>query len=416
MNDHDIELNTRNVKARTVAFLVALALAVAAFAVGITSLSRKSPGYYDVEANTDDETILYAKTVRLRYYFADGKADIRSTLRELQTVYPGALKEFSRMLDAETTFPGVINPAMLNSNPGKEMTVSAELLAVLTDAYEKTCEQQGYNMFAGPLYAVWDTLLYLEEPQSFDPAVNASEQERIRRIAAVVNDLDNFRFEVVDAVKHIVRFDYSDTVRRMLEEEELGDRILDLNLLREAYLLRLIGDRLEQRGFSDGYLSTTDGQVLCLSGELPGDYCLYGFEDSGAAVPAATAPLRGGSAFSHFRTLPFPDETYGYYVVESEQDTLRRHPFVPASGEYPNVLESSCVLEDRGDLVAACYANLRLNACPDLNAASALAAKLSQAAAFTLQTGNSRTVCANARAQAALNPVEEGGWSLSPLP
>ena len=272
MNDHDIELNTRNVKARTVAFLVALALAVAAFAVGITSLSRKSPGYYDVEANTDDETILYAKTVRLRYYFADGKADIRSTLRELQTVYPGALKEFSRMLDAETTFPGVINPAMLNSNPGKEMTVSAELLAVLTDAYEKTCEQQGYNMFAGPLYAVWDTLLYLEEPQSFDPAVNASEQERIRRIAAVVNDLDNFRFEVVDAVKHIVRFDYSDTVRRMLEEEELGDRILDLNLLREAYLLRLIGDRLEQRGFSDGYLSTTDGQVLCLSGELPGDW------------------------------------------------------------------------------------------------------------------------------------------------
>ena len=414
MND-DIELSTKHLKLRAVAFVLALAVALAAFTVGVLSLTRKSPGYYDVEASTDDETILYAKSLRLSYYFPDEKTDIRGTLRQLQTVYPGALKEYSRLLDAENTFPGVINPAMLNRNLGKEMTVSADLFEVLTDAYAKTLEQQGYNMFAGPLYAVWDTLLYLEEPQDFDPAVNTAEKERLERIAAAVNNLDNFDFEVVDAEKHIVRFDVSDAVQRLLAEEELGDRVLDLNLLREAYLLRLIGDRLEKRGFHDGYLSTANGLVRCLSGRAAGEYCLYAFAN-GAAVPAATALLRGGTAFSLYRTLAFPGEDYGYYTVKTEEGMLRRHPFLPASGAYPGVLSSSCVLGEDGDPVAASYANLRLNACPDAETVFALAAALPQAAAVTLREEDSRTVFANAAALALLSPAEDSKWTISSVP
>ena len=63
MKDYsEIKISDRHVVLRTVAFVLALLLAVGAIAFGVSQLSRKAPGWYDVEAAGDDETVLYAPT------------------------------------------------------------------------------------------------------------------------------------------------------------------------------------------------------------------------------------------------------------------------------------------------------------------------------------------------------------------
>jgi len=404
----EITISTKHLRLRIVLFAVALLVAVAAFVIGVRSIGRRDPGYSRIEA-TDKDLLRWNGAVDFEYRFEGSSASIRAQSRALQGVYAEALGWAEKLLDAEERYPGYANLATLNQCMGEDVTVSSELFDVLTDALARTQAGEGYSLFAGPLYAEWNGLLLLEDPEDFDPSADPEEAERLRRLAEAVNDPDNFRFQIVDAQQHVVRFGVSEDLLRLLEELELSCPVLDLNLLHDAYLLQLVAMRVEARGYDSGYLTTPHGLTLALSGESDAELRLFGLQGTDA-VPAAKTPLEGGRSYGALRAFALPGETYWYYTVESEGETLYRHPWLCTDAKTPQTVRSVCVSADSAP-EAVCQA-LRLMRCESAEEAQAAAAALALPAAYTLN--GARSVYLNAAAGTSYEP-EDYGWTLQPM-
>ncbi len=282
----EIEVSDKHVPLRIALFAMAFILAVTAFAFAVTGLGHKDAGYYTITADPNDASPLYASGVSLRYY-CDGESEsIKAILRELEQLYGAALLESYQALNATDATPTGDNLAALNRNVGQPVSVSPALYAVLLDALEKTGENEGYSLFAGPLYAEWTTLRYLENAEDFDPLHNPDEAERLARLAALAADQSLYSLRVVDEASCTLQLDVDARVLQTLSELELDAPILDLNLLHDAYELRLVAQALVGAGYDSGYLSADSGLSLALPGLREGEYRLYASSAEGA-IPAA---------------------------------------------------------------------------------------------------------------------------------
>ena len=219
------------------------------------------------------------------------------------------------------------------------------------------------------------------------PADCARILEQLRDAQAVVFGLPLY----VDGVpSHVLRF---------LEEMELEPVVLDLNLLREAYLLELTGKELEEQGLNEGYLSTDSGLILSLSGQSTGEYVLYGYRNQIPQV-AATARVTPGSAYSQFTAFPLITGVQTeYYTLEEAGKAHLRNPWLPADGLDRELLLSSGVLRSDGALVEACFENIRLRSAESAAALEKLAGESAAAVAWMLQGDES--VYFNAQADGA---------------
>ena len=408
MKDQELTVSKKHLRLRIAAFVFMFVVAIAAFGLAVMNLGRKEPGYYQIETDRDEALPYYQNGVTLMYAFTGSSSEIKTEMAEIKPAYVAALKKSYMLLDTQQTYPAYTNLASLNEAPGSEMRVSAELFDVLVDACAKTQEGQGFNVFAGPLYAEWNSLLILEDPLPFDPAFDPAERERIARLAEICGREGSAGLRVVDEATHTVCLEASDELLALLREYDLPQTILDLNVLHDAYRLRLVARELEALGYTSGYLCSDSGISISLSTHEAGEYCLYALED-GSALQAARITITAGSACSHFRAFSPQEKEYGYYSFADGAQTVYRHPYLSASGEYPQVLLSSCVVDDGGDAVEACYRNLRLAACTERGEVELLALDLAPSLVlYTLQGDGSKTVYTNGADDARVHT--EGGY------
>ena len=410
----EIEVSDKHVPLRIAVFVMAFLLAVSAFAFAVTSLGKKEAGYYSISADPNDEAPLYAAGVSLRCWFGGGSDEIKASLIQVQKTYNAVLLESYQLLDAEHEYPAVTNLASLNARIGEPLSLDPRLYDILLDAYAKTQEGRGYNLFAGPLYAEWTTLLYLEEPQGSDPLIDPDEAARLKTLAALAGDLSLYSLTVVDAESHTLRFDVDPQVLRELEDLEIDAPILDLNLLHDAYELKLTAAGLESAGFHSGYLSSDSGLSLSLSEMKTGEFRLYALNGE-SAESAAAVVAAGGTAASQFRCFAYTDEAEGFYsVTDGEGNVHFRSPFVPADGVFREKLQSSLVVNLQGDPVEACYHNLCLNSMDTLREAKDLAAESGDPVLYTT-AGSGKTVFANAASRDLAAADADFGYELEEI-
>ena len=396
---NEMEVNEKHVPLRILGFVLALVLAVGAFTFGVTRIGYKDEGMYELTAAADTELPLYQSGIHAKFLFRGSSTQIKLALGQADKVYTEALKRNVKLLDAKQEYDGVVNVATLNARLNQDVTVSPALYAVLTDAWEKTRAGEGYSLFAGPLYAEWESILILTEPEDFDPLRNENEAERLRLLADWAGQIDKLRLVEVDAEQHILRVEASEDYLRFLEDMELEPRVLDLNLLREAYLLELTGKELEEQCLHEGYLSTDSGLILSLSGQSTGEYVLYGYRNQIPQV-AATARVTPGSAYSQFTAFPLITGVQTeYYTLEEAGKAHLRNPWLPADGLDRELLLSSGVLRSDGALVEACFENIRLRSAESAAALEKLAGESAAAVAWMLQGDES--VYFNAQADGA---------------
>ena len=346
---------------RVVAFVVALVVAVGGITLGVLNIGRKDAGYHDVDTEVNEELRMYNQGITFSYYFDGSSSDVKVAMRELSAFYSPQLLRVYKLLDAETEYEDFPNIAALNAHIGEDVTVGPELFRVLSDAKEKTLEQKGYNMFDGAFYRAWQDIRYLSEPQDFDPLRDTEQRERLDRLCEAGSDLSNFDLVIVDAERYVVRLEVSEDYLALLKELEQEGPILDLGLLHDAYELQLLAESLESAGYQKGYLSMSSGAVVLLSRNPAGELFLYGVTEEGVAQ-AAAAPAAGGRAVSFMRCFAEREGEAGYY----ELDGQLRHPWIPASGEYRNVIQAAVSIAD--DPADACYENLKLQEAPTAEA------------------------------------------------
>ena len=350
-----IQVSEKHIGLRIAVTAVAFVIAVVAITLGVASLGKKEPGYQTIEAKVDAEAITYNNAVLYRYWF-DGKSnEIKGGIRSLVLVYTPILSAAYKQLDHQNVYAGHVSMGAINQNLGKVVNVSPELYAVLKDAYAKTLEGKGFNMFAGALYAEWKSIQILEDPNEFDPINNENEAERIHAIAAVVSDLSNFNLEFLDDSLCSVRFSVSSAYEEFCREYEITAYALDLNNLKDAYMLAWIGKALVEAGFSIGHLTTPEGLALNTSPRGSLSYDMHTWEYGKDSV-YASVELDGVFSAAGFTAYSMGSD-FGYSL-----DNRYRHLFFDVrTGDFTDVLMSVTIISQDKDIVENAYQTMILN-------------------------------------------------------
>ena len=361
-----IEVSVKHKTLRIVCFVIVTVIAIVSFSIGISQWVKKEPGYYDIKASADDLVPGYANGITLTCYF-DGKSDeIRVKNNNATTAYSNGLKWIYCMVDAETNYDGYNNIAMLNQHMGEDISVSSELFNILTDAYEFTCRGTGYNMFAGLLAQEWNSILYLDDPSEVDPLNDPYEAERLEKLAEATANLDNFSFEIVDEAKHTVCFNISQEYRQLIEDLELEGPVLDLNIMREAFILRYLTRTLNDAGVTTGFIATDSGLTCTLSESSEAAFLMYGRAEDGSVQYCASIASQPGAALCQFTSYAIDPEAGGYYELETEGGTLLRHPhFNLLTAEMNEFLLNASTVSYSGDIVEACLRCIEMYSCKD---------------------------------------------------
>ena len=350
-----LEVSKKHLGLRIALTAIALAVAVFAFTYAVVRIGHKDPGYQTIEAKADAEALTYNKAVAFRYWFGGSSNEIKRGINALTEVYTPILAAAYKQLDHQNEYSGCNSIASLNRNQGSVVALSKELYSVLKDAYGRTVENKGYNMFAGDLYAEWESILILEEPDTFDPANNPDQAARISAIASMVSDLSNFSLEFVDDNECTVRFSVSEEYKRFCKEFEIESVPLDLNLLHDAYMLRWIADALFDEGCRTGYLYTAEGLVLCLDPSGTLSYDMYTLEN-GRETAYASVNLEDPFSATTFTAFGM-GSLYGYNL-----GNLFRHLYFDVrTGDFTNILMSATVISRDKNLVEDVYQTMILN-------------------------------------------------------
>jgi hypothetical protein len=375
-----LEVSSKHIKLRAILTSVAFVIAVVAFSVGIVRIGHKDPGYHLIEAKVDKDTILLNKEVGFKYWFDGSSNDIKRGINDLTATYSPVISAIYKELDHQNTYEGVVNIATLNRNQRQFLTVAPELYSVLKDAYSLTMEGRGYNMFAGALYSEWKSILILDEPDDFDPANNSDMAARIVAIAEMVSDLSNFSLEF-DEAGRAVRFSVSERYENFCREYEIEASALDLNLLKDAYMLETVASGLDFH--ENGYLYTPEGLVLNMRQTGTLGYDLYTYEN-GSDTVYASVNLEGRFSGATFTASGMG--SYYHYVLStvgsnasnstngssassasnasnaSNGSNLYRHLYFNSkTGSFSDILMSATVISMDRNLVDDVYQTIILN-------------------------------------------------------
>lgn len=341
-----------------IGFIAAAGLAVFSFTNGILQYGHRDPGYYDVGLTDQGNAVLYGSGTHLLYYAEGRSSEIRLELNRVQKIFSEVLLNAYKMLDSQNTYEEIPNIAALNQNPGQEIRIGEELFAVLSDALERSGKEQGYDLFAGALFHEWQTLLYLEEPSDFDPALNQDEAELLSAITETL--LKPGMISLKLTAPDTAALNISPEYQQFAEAREIEAPGLDLNLLHDAYLLQLTAKGLKAQGIRQGYLYSESGCSLWLdAGER--DFSLYGYDGTSAA-PAGTMRLQAPLAWCQLTAFPVTKEQKGYYRIAQGENSLMRHPFINSlTGEPGTVLEYAALSGGEDQIVDLAFMLAVLN-------------------------------------------------------
>ncbi|MBR0129697.1 MAG: hypothetical protein IJM08_00155 [Firmicutes bacterium] len=281
-----LEVDSKHLWARTILFVLAFVIAIVAFTRGILSLGAQKPGYYELTAAPCEDAPYYASEFRYTAWFDGSSNEIKQNLKQAEADYSRALEFAYKLLDPENEYRGYVNIASINSaikrGENAELTLPEELYAVLKDAVSKTdffyspsaesyllIKDRSYNVFAGPIYYEWKQILIADDGPDFDPDIDYSEGPRMALIASLSDDRRNFDILFVDDKKCVIKAAAAPEAISALEQLELYDApVIDLNLLRDAYLMQIASDMMEARGWNKGVFQNYTGLTVQQKGVL----------------------------------------------------------------------------------------------------------------------------------------------------
>ena len=345
--------------ARAIIFVLALVIAVFAITNGVLAIGDKDPGYYTLEAARDVNIPKYSLGVTYTEYFEGSTNEIKQLLRTAEKVYSDALLWSYKMFDAKEEFEGFVNLASVNNSvkswtlgveadgPAGDLAASVyrspefqfapQVYNAIMDAYEKTCEKAGYNLFAGALYDVWKEILVLDDAEKYDPQNDSYQKERIEKLAQASSELDNFKVVVVSASECRLRFEVKESYVKLLESLECPINIMDLNLLHDTYMMQEVYARMEAAGFNDCVIQTSSG-ILALNGR------------------------NVGSQSSFYRAAVEGGDVYHYVLKDADgREHLRSLYFNVYTGQQHDLAEFTKVdMVGQFDLMKPVWLNLQL--------------------------------------------------------
>ena len=338
------ERSNFNIIIRLILFVVLIAAGAAAFSIAFMQLTKQKTGISIIDEYPSEDAKRYGLDFELYYDLQGSNTEIKELKKALSELYSTRLTYLYKLTDPENEYENMKNIATINNNAGTAVSVDETLYNMLKSAYSITESDEAYNVFAGAFYKYFTQIVYSDDPLSDDPLVC---KENRALISSVLETEKTFAPELVFD-------DTSKTITLMIpdgyktNEYTEGMQVLDLNYLRNAFIVNDLKEVLNEKGYGNGFILTRDGITAALSSFDTGKFVLNSKE--GVVNSAAITP--GSSAFT-MNLFDMENNSAGEYeIADTEGHTYFRTPNILYTElGITNRITALVALDTNGDTV-----------------------------------------------------------------
>lgn len=328
-----IELSEENAKRRFIVVVVLILIGATAIAFGVGSLLSTEPGWQQIEANPSD--VSCARDFVFNYYFEDKEISATKEQKALNNLYSSLCVDAYRLFNRYNGFDGVNNVYYINEHVGEQIEVDPALYK----AFETVLANENRYLYFGALNSEYEYNFFGSEdsPQSqdYDPYENAEMADYFAKLAAYACNPEHITLELLgdNNVKLVVSSEYSD-----FASENGISVFIDFYRLQNAFIVDFFAEKLIEKGYTKGSISSYDGYVRCLDtrGEI---FAMNLFDKRGDEVyNAAKIAYRGPMAIVNLRAFPMGENDSFYFYIRSDGKVIT--PYVDKDGLYRAATQS----------------------------------------------------------------------------
>lgn len=323
-------------KARTIAFILAIAAAATAFTYGIISLLSKDPGWTAITPRTETENTV-AGDFSLQYQLG---SDATAEFKQIQTLYTSACERAYAVFNPRTEFPTIAdgttvrgNVATMNLHPNEAVEVDP----LLYEALEMLLAFDDRTIFQAPYFDFYDNLFHCGqdfETENFDPQQNEEVAAYFAEVSVYIKSPDDVSIDLLGG--QTVRLNVSKAYLSYAQENGI-DAFVDFYWMKNAFCCDYIASTLSENGFTNGFLVSSDGYTRNLD-QRGTPYSMNVFErepkEGGGYVleTVGTVQYTGPMALVVYKNYVQTDSLADHYYLLS--DGTCRYPYLDEDG-YP---------------------------------------------------------------------------------
>ena len=337
MMDKEIDVSRKNFGIKVVIFVILLIAGITLTTLGILGVFSFSSGYSKVTLQADDVKVNNCQ-VEYYGYVSGNKLTIKKKLADMQNIYSKEINYIYKLLD-EKTYDGVINIAYMNANLNKDIKVDHNLYLILNDAYNKTNSDNNYSIFASYQYDRWNNIIIND--LKYDPYISSESKIDLEENLKYVNDSTNFN--LIFKENDIINFSISQKYQDYLNEYEIDSPLISLNILKDAYLIDYLKDKLNDSSYSDGYLLSKDGYLTTLKNYKESSITMFAINNQ-KINEACTIKTKADTSYVLYKYFDYVEDKI-YSIKKDDSSYLYRYPVINLKDSSASSFAQSFYLE-----------------------------------------------------------------------
>lgn len=293
MKQKEIYVNRKHVVLRIIIFVVALVTGITLLSLYFTGILKYTKGYFKTDVNYESKTLIN-DDISFYTYFDGNNASYSKYAQNLNSIYSSEFNYICKLTDSINTYDGITNLAYINLNTDKDLQIEKPLYDILKDAYLKTSENKNYSLFSSSIYQTYEIVFYSSVNNNIE--IEQSYIERISEAISIINDSNNFNLEFKD--NNVINLHVSDTFSTFINEQQLSSSYLDLNILKDAYIIEYLASKMKENNYLNGYFISTNGYIYSLD-EYNGSMNLLTLSNDNIEK-YSTVDIKGNNSYIYF--------------------------------------------------------------------------------------------------------------------
>lgn len=293
MKQKEIYVNRKHVVLRIIIFVVALVTGITLLSLYFTGILKYTKGYFKTDVNYESKTLIN-DDISFYTYFDGNNASYSKYAQNLNSIYSSEFNYICKLTDSINTYDGITNLAYINLNTDKDLQIEKPLYDILKDAYLKTSENKNYSLFSSSIYQTYEIVFYSSVNSNIE--IEQSYIERISEATSIINDSNNFNLEFKD--NNVINLHVSDTFSTFINEQQLSSSYLDLNILKDAYIIEYLASKMKENNYLNGYFISTNGYIYSLD-EYNGSMNLLTLSNDNIEK-YSTVDIKGNNSYIYF--------------------------------------------------------------------------------------------------------------------
>ena len=344
-----IEVEEKHVKVRFVLMIVCIVVAMIAIGIWLYGLLTVEPGWYSISANVSENHC--GNEFSFAYEVGASGMDGKTEKAAVTKIYSKACKEAYDLFTWDVEDPVQTGIRYVSDHPNQVVAVDPRLYKALALVKDSRL------LYMGAVNAEYAKLFLIPEEQLaalYDPAQNPDKKAFITELMGYVGSDSHIRLEMLGENK--VRLYVSAAYLNYALANDIT-AFLDFGWMKNAFIIDMLAEELNAKGYTRGYISSFDGFERYLAAEdVQYSRPVYDRFENGINRPGLYS-VKGGGSRVFFRNYPLVDEDRWHYYSFPSTGTIASVYVDPTDGICKSATDNLVVYSREascGELVLTC--------------------------------------------------------------